>query len=138
MIPQALPVPLESVTLDDFDETDTPLEVVRELENHRKRFRSRKPKTVTPEKMVPSEVGEGKFKQGHLIGWARRMLQRGCYVARFGWNVDEHPKRLFMWLDGTHLRLRYEDNLTEEFACFTWADVHGQDWYLVDQLEMVR
>lgn len=137
MIPQALPVSLESVTLEDFDE---PVQTARAFrdEERAKRFRSRKPKTVTPEKMVPTDIGEGRFKQGHLIGWARRMLQRGCYVARFGWNIDEHPKRLFMWLDGTYLRLRYEDNLTEEFACFTWADVHGQDWYLVEQLEMVR
>lgn len=136
MIPQALPVPLESVTLEDFD-VSAAMGAFKDAQRA-KRFRTRRPKTVTSEKMVPTELGEGKFRKAHLIGWARRMLERGFYVARFGWNVDEHPKRLFLWLDGTHLRLRYEDGETEEFACFTWADVHGDDWYLVEQLEIVR
>ena len=80
------------------------------------------------------------------FGWAMRQLRRGCFVARHDFDLEEHPKRLCYRLEtvGTLERLvcSFEPSRTkiadELVARFTWRDVCGRDWYVVEQLECAR
>lgn len=103
---------------------------------------TRRPLTITNEQLVASQLGESAFRRGHRIGWARRMLLRGCFVARKGWSLESTPRRLDVHLqtDGeiAWLAERSESSDKLHFGRLTWVDMNANDWYLVEQLELAR
>jgi hypothetical protein len=88
-------------------------------------------------------LGEGKLPKGNRIGWVRRQLRRGAFLARHGWRCEPAPRRMWVQLE-THqeteiLSTKFEH--TRELAKFSrlnWADLDADDWYVVNQLELVR
>lgn len=87
------------------------------------------------------ELGEGVVLAGNKIGWTRRKLLEGLIVARYGWATDSHPKRLSMRLEGyreTQVLIERREDGDIPFSQFTWADIEADDWYVCQQLELVR
>jgi hypothetical protein len=88
------------------------------------------------------QLGEAKIPKGNKIGWARNKLLKGYLVARHGWSLELNPKRLFLRLDGHRdIQVLIERNGTGDdvpCVCLSWADIEGDDWYLVEQLEIAR
>jgi hypothetical protein len=103
---------------------------------------TRRPRTITSENLVASQLGEAAFRRGHRIGWARRMLLRGCFVARKGWALESIPRRLDVHLQTdaeiAWLVERRESTEQLSFGKLTWVDMNANDWYLVEQLELAR
>lgn len=103
---------------------------------------TRRPLTITNEQLVASQLGEAAFRRGHRIGWARRMLLRGCFVARKGWALESIPRRLDVHLQTDAeiqwLVERRESSDELSFGRLTWVDMNANDWYLVEQLELSR
>lgn len=98
---------------------------------------------VCPQQSAATELGEGKLPKGNLIGWARRQLLAGKFVARHGWRLEAEPRRLWVMLETYGyteiLSTRFEHQTTlAKFSRLNWQDLNGSDWYVVDQLELVR
>jgi hypothetical protein len=92
---------------------------------------------------VSQQLGEGSIPAGCRIAWARRMLRKGCLVARHGWRCDAEPRRLYLVLTAVNetetLETQFEARSERaKFARLSWADVDANDWYVVNQLELVR
>jgi hypothetical protein len=97
----------------------------------------------TSEPEASEQLGEGKLPRGNRIGWAKRQLRRGALLARHGWRCEPEPKRLWMQLEGIGtveiLSTRFAHSVElAKFSRLSWADVSGADWYVVNQLELVR
>lgn len=102
--------------------------------------RNRRKVKVAP-RSVHAQLGEAGFVRGHRIGWAARKLELGYAVARKGWDLEERPKRLRLMLEGEREHqwlVLYTEARKVPFPELTWADVSECDWYLVEQLELVR
>jgi len=89
------------------------------------------------------QLGEGKLPKGNRIGWARRQLLRGCLLSRHGWRLDAAPRRLHVHLatkdETAVLSMKFEGTSEiGQFTRLTWADIDGNDWYVVDQLELAK
>lgn len=129
-----------------FDESICPdfqkLESPKVLPSKPRPVKARKPRTITNEQLVASQLGEGAYTRGHRIGWARRMLLKGYFVARKGWALEATPRRLDVHLqtdcDIAWLVERRESSDKKNFGRLTWADMNANDWYLVEQLELSR
>lgn len=129
-----------------FDESICPefQKLESEVPPARKRRKTitRRPRTITNEQMVASQLGEAAFTRCHCIGWARRALLKGYFVARKGWALEATPRRLDIHLktdaeiEWLVERRESSDKLT--FGRLTWADINANDWYLVEQLELSK
>lgn len=88
-----------------------------------------------------TELGERKAPKGNRVAWACRKMMQGFYVARYGWDLDTEPKRLFAYVDGSGdlqcAKVRKSDN-TIELLKLSWQDATAPDWYVVVELEMLR
>ena len=88
-----------------------------------------------------TELGERKASRGKRAAWACRKMLQGFYCARYGWDLDTEPKRLFAYVDGfgdlQYARVRKSDGTTELFK-LSWQDATAPDWYIPENLELVR
>jgi hypothetical protein len=84
------------------------------------------------------DLGLGAFDRGHKVAWAVRQLEHGHPLARRAWALDLEPKRLLCLIESGALVLYRTGCSKEVFAKMTWDDVTADDWYVVEQLEIVR
>jgi hypothetical protein len=92
---------------------------------------------------VSIELGEGKLPHGNRIGWVRRELLKGKFLARHGWRCEPAPRRLWMQLEtrgATEILATKFEGVRDlaKFSRLNWADIDASDWYVVNQLELVR
>jgi len=94
------------------------------------------------ESSVAKELGESiKPRKVRKFAWAYRQLLRGACIARHGFALEEHPKRLYYQLEtdrALEVLMLFKEHDIVTFAGFSWADVNGSDWYVVNQLELTR